>query len=429
MKKLSLVFFILLFSHNIFSQNTDKMYIDTINSYFEEVKLATKKHSSLWAMDIYGPLILINPDTREIYANEPDSIGLLTKNGSVYAGILPDNLNFANTAIDWGGKRWAMVMLPLSEDRYERVNLLSHELYHVVQPKLGFNLFNASNNHLDQKEGRIYLRLELEALEKSIFSNDRAERKKHLTNAFIFRKYRNILYPQSSVSENKLELNEGIAEYTGQVISGRNKEQAASYLDKSFDKFMSSPTYVRLFPYYTTPAYGFLLKAKNKNWNKQISAETNLTDYFIKEFGIILPQNLDEAVAKTKDLYNGTQIIEEEAKREANRLRLIAEYKKIFIEESHLILPLEKMSISFDTNNIVPLEGTGSVYPTASVVDNWGKLSVDNGMLMSSNWKTIYLSKPLEMTNNKITGEGWSISLNNGYKVVRDGQNYILTKE
>ncbi len=113
MKKIILALLVVFFSQAGFSQNTDKNFVDTINAYFEEVRVATKDNYSLWNMDLYAPLMLIDPDTRKIYTNEQDSAATLTPPiDLVYTGILPPNVNFANTAINWNGKKWAMVMLP-----------------------------------------------------------------------------------------------------------------------------------------------------------------------------------------------------------------------------------------------------------------------------------------------------------------------------
>ncbi|ULT23417.1 hypothetical protein KUH03_30125 [Sphingobacterium sp. E70] len=66
-------------------------------------------------------------------------------------------------------------MLPLPEHRDDRINLLAHESFHRIQPELGFKLNNANNNHLDEKDGRISLRLEFEALKKALASSDKKE--------------------------------------------------------------------------------------------------------------------------------------------------------------------------------------------------------------------------------------------------------------
>ncbi|MDR0505984.1 MAG: hypothetical protein LBH32_04080, partial [Dysgonamonadaceae bacterium] len=134
-----------------------------IETYLKEIKIESKKYRRLWAKDLYAPILLVNPNTRKVFANFADTNDALKKDGNIYSGTLPDEINIANTAIDWNGRRWAMLMLPLPADKFERINLLAHELFHVSQPALGFKLFNTDNNHLNRKDGRIYLRLELEA--------------------------------------------------------------------------------------------------------------------------------------------------------------------------------------------------------------------------------------------------------------------------
>jgi len=111
-------------------------------------------------------------------------------------------------------------MLPLPENEKDRINLLAHELFHTIQPALGFALYNPENNHLDQKEGKGYLRLELEAVKKKLQSVSKNELQQHLTNALSFRKYRHLIYPGAESTENLLEINEGIAEFNGVIISG-----------------------------------------------------------------------------------------------------------------------------------------------------------------------------------------------------------------
>ena len=213
---------ILIYVHSIIFCTKILTFQDSLANYLNELKDATKKNQNLWNINIYGPILLVNPDTRQLYSNYTDSAGLLKKNGNIYSGNLPAEINIANTAVDWSGRRWAMIMLPLPENKEVRINLLAHELFHKAQPSLGFKLFNTQNNHLDQRDGRIYLRLELEALKKALQATNDNELKTHLTNAFTFRKYRYSLYPGADTTENLLELNEGLAEYTGLIISGRN---------------------------------------------------------------------------------------------------------------------------------------------------------------------------------------------------------------
>ncbi len=421
---LTLVFFLSSFGQNI------SVFQDSIKTYFHEIKTETNKHQQLWMKDLYGPILLVNPDTRELFANFSDSVGILSQAGEIYSGILSKEINIANTAIDWNGRRWAMIMLPLPVNKQERLDLLSHELFHVWQPSLGFKLFNTGNNHLDQKNGRIYLRLELEALKKSLQSNSESERKVHLADALTFRKYRHSLYPGADSTENLLELNEGIAEYTGSVISGRTEKQSTEHFVESINSFYSYPTFVRSFAYQTIPVYGHLLAPIKKRWNREITLKTNLTDYFIRAFKISIPDDLKRSTDLILNQYNGAVIVSEENAREEKKEKVIADYKSKFITQPHFELVFEQMNVSFDPRNIVPVENLGTVYPTIRVTDNWGILTVENGALLSPTWAKISLTTPQKNENKKISGEGWTLELKEGYSVTINEKtgNYILTK-
>lgn len=424
-----LISFLFTFAQSSLAQ-VQKNNPDSIAILFDEIKIAAKDHISLWHKDLYGPLLFVVPQTRELFANEPDTAGILKPNGTIYSGLLPTNVNIANTALNWGGKRWAMLMLPLSQHKQDRINLLAHELFHGAQPALGFSLLNAENNHLDQKEGRIYLRLELEALKQALLASSKKEVLQHLTHALTFRKYRQQLYEGSSASENLLELNEGIAEFTGLIVSDRNKSEATKSLTNGINNFFSNPTFVRSFAYHTTPVYGYLLYNKDKNWNKKITDKTDLTAFFMTAFGIKTPTNLQQKVESIKNNYNGETIIAEETTRAENTKKLLAEYMSKFVEQPHFVLKFEKMNVSFDPRNIVPLADKGTVYPNIRVTDVWGVLTVENGALMHPNWDKLSITNPTSITLEKITGDGWVLELTAGYAVAKDekSQNYTLIK-
>lgn len=404
---------------------------DSLSVFLDELQMASKQHIGLWKKALYGPMIFVDPKTRKVFANEADTAGVLQADGKGYSGLLPAKINIANTAISWGGKRWAMVMLPLPKDQQSRINLLAHESFHRIQPALGFALSNAENNHLDQKDGRIYLRLELEALKKAIQAPTAKEQHQHLADAFIFRKYRQALYANSAVTENQLELNEGIAEFTGIVASGRSKAQMVAFLSKGIDDFFENPTFVRSFAYYTIPAYGFLLYGTNKNWNKKITAQTDLTAYLIKAFRINVPNDLKSASAEVSNGYNGKTIVTAETAREERNKKIVAEYKLKFIEEPHFEVKFVKMNVSFDPRNIVPIEDKGTVYPQIRVTDVWGILTVEKGALMSPNWDKLFISNPVQPEGKKVSGDGWTLELTDGYKLEKDQTtgNYKLVRQ
>src|SRR5690606_23749927 len=132
--------------------------------------------------------------------------------------------------------------------------------------------------------GRLYLRLELEALKKAVLAPTRIELMKHLTNAIYFRRERHNFFPGSDTTENLLELNEGLCEFTGFMMSGREGYGARHYFVKRITEFNNSISYIRSFAYETIPVYGFLLHPTKKGWNREVLQTTNLTDFFSNAF-------------------------------------------------------------------------------------------------------------------------------------------------
>ncbi|WP_449387165.1 hypothetical protein [Chryseobacterium lineare] len=431
LKKYFTLFLYFICNMTVWGQEKQPVDPAFISRYFKEIKKATEQGFGVWNRDLYGNILLVDPTTRQLYSNNPDLKNVLKPNHDIYQGSLPDDINIANTSVQWGGKVWAMIMLPLPDDKYERVNLSVHELFHTAQASLGFAQNNKESKHLDQKEGRIFLRLELEALKKAILAATSNEQKKHLSNALMFRKHRNVLFPGSDDIENQLELNEGIAEYTGFAMSGRNKEQIKQHFISDLDNFIANPTYVRSFAYVTTPIYGYFVSFKNKNWNREISAKTNLTDFFIEKLNIKIPDDVKSIPDKVIEEYDGLSIIAQEKLRDEKIQAKIAEYKARFVEKPHFEITFEKMNISFDPRNILSLEDEGTVYPNVRITDNWGILEVSKAALISPDWSRISIDIPEKINGSTIEGDGWILKLKGNYKVGKDekDRNYILIKQ
>ncbi len=118
--------------------------------------------------------------------------------------------------------------------------------------------------HLDTKEGRIYLKLELEALKRALNTSHPAT---HIKNALLFRQYRYQLFPEAPKAENSLEILEGLAEYTGSILSQRGDSELKEHYTSQIDWFYTLPTFVRSFAYFTTPVYGYLMHQTDQSWN------------------------------------------------------------------------------------------------------------------------------------------------------------------
>lgn len=384
-------------------------------------------NGKMWNHDLSSPLMLVNRDTRTFVANEQDAEGKLKKQGDFYTGMLPENINIANTAFDWNGKRWTMVFLPLPETKEGRLRLLIHESFHNIQPEIGFdNLTEIQCTHLDTKEGRILLRLEMEALKQALQSEDPGQ---HIKNALLFRHFRYQSFPGSQAAENSLEIIEGLAEYTGLMLSGMTEDALRDHLISQTEALISLATYVRSFAYYEFPVYGYFMKKKDETWNLKINKNTNLTDFITNFFGAEYPSLTMEEVTRTGKAYNIEQITESEEKRELKRQELVKTYKARFLGDSIIRISLENMSIGFNPSNLMPLDSFGTVYPNIRITDNWGILEVDScGALMSPDWRRVTISYPAMISDTLIAGRGWRLRLNEGWKMEKEGAGYKVIK-
>ena len=121
--------------------------IATLMTAFHELDaMCARDNGNMWGVSICGPTVFVDPQTRHFVAK---------RDGQTTEGTMPQSMGIANTAVDWNGDRWTMVMLPLPADAYARRVLLAHESFHRVQQKLGLVAKEVPNAHLDAVEGDI----------------------------------------------------------------------------------------------------------------------------------------------------------------------------------------------------------------------------------------------------------------------------------
>jgi hypothetical protein len=406
------------------------IHLELAKRYFDEAKACAERDGgALWGVDLYGPMLFIDPQTRAIVANQADKEGLLQKEGAVFVGHWPPDAVVGNTAMPWAGQTWTMVIWPLPEDRSDRLRLMMHELWHRVQKDLGFTNGDSGNAHLDNQDGRVWMQLEWRAL-KAALEAVGVQRQRHVYVALVFRAYRRSLYTSAAVEERNLEMNEGLAEYTGIRASAESESDAIMWAMGNLDRAPQNPTFVRSFAYASGPAYGLLLDAVRPDWRKGLSVRNDLGELLRNALSISLPEDLAaEAEKRAKD-YGGDRLVAEEAGREERRQRRLAEYRTRLVDRPVLILPLQKMQIGFDPRNLQPMGELGTVYPTLNVKDEWGSLSVSGGALLSDSWSTVQVPAPKDPNARPLKGDGWELDLAEGW-VLRPGEregDFVVTR-
>ena len=389
---------------------------------FQEAKAVSDRDGgALWGQKVYGAMLLVDEDSRDVVANRPDLQGRLAMRGDVFTGKLPPEENVANTSTRWAGVNWTMLHWPLPEDVFERDKLLIHECFHRIQEDLGLGGPDSSCDHLNTKDGRLWLQIEWRALRMAL--STAGEAKKSATqDALLFRAYRRSLFQGAEEKERALEIHEGLPEYTGVALCAKNRAQAEAYAAARLAGATTMQTYVRSFAYVTGPAYGLLLDDSGVQWRKGLKPQEDLAGLLAQALSVTQPGDLKAAATAHLAAYGGKELQASEEERAKKKAQELAGYKSRFVDGPVLILPISRsFNYAFDPTNQVPLEGWGTVYPYLRVVADWGILKAEAGALLvikEGLIQGVRVAVPKDPAARPLKGDGWTLELKPGWAPV-----------
>jgi hypothetical protein len=401
----------------------------------EAARLCGHDGGALWHHSLCGPILLVDWTDNTAVANQPDAQGVLKPAGSVFVGTLPQDIVIANTPIEWAGKRWTELLWPLPDDVAHRRVMLSHELFHRAQVELGMLQHDGGNLHLDTLEGRILLQLEWHALARALSAPDAGARKAAVSDALLFRHERYRLFPEAQAEERALELNEGVAEYTGVRVGLPTARERVAYALRDLETFVQAPTFVRSFAYATGAAWGLMLDEADPAWRDQLaagmkSAHPRGLDQMLQA-ALDLPEPSPATVKAREADYDDTLRPRELARDQARQAHL-AELKARLVDGPVLRLPLagHHASYQFNPQTLEALGSSGVVYPTMKLNADWGALAVEQGALLDKAMSVAAVTAA-GASDDRLQGPGWRLSLNKGW-IVAPGEragDFVVRQE
>ncbi len=363
----------------------------------------------LWGRSLCGGVLIADFEAGRLYASDPDPNGTLPAVGDVYAGPLPASLPRANTGVDWQGRRWTLVLWPLPDDPAERMCLLVHESFHRIQPELGLDGQENRNAHLDEADGRVWMRLEWRALREALTGKDRHAA---LADALALRRHRHRLVEAARAAEWALEINEGLAEYTG-VRLAYPGEAAAERAAEALARADGWDHLARRFAYASGPAWGLLLDHIAPDWRSRVLAGADFTDIA----GRALPSaSAEETKARDRARAYGLEAVEaEEIERASERASERESLRALLLGPDALVLPLAEAQMSFDPRSVSALPPEGTIYRGLTVTDLWGRIEVEGPALISPDFTSLRVSPVTEIVAGGMTGADWTLALDTGW--------------
>jgi hypothetical protein len=378
---------------------------------------------ALWGRSLCGPVALVDPTSRLTVANRADSAGAWDARDGAFVGPLPAGITLANTSFDFGGVRWAMVLLPLPTDDFARVALLAHESFHRIQRDL--SLWGAAPPcpHLDTRDGRLWLRLEIRALTAAVRTRgDGAARAAR--DAMLFRWRRRGLFPGADTLEARLEIQEGLAEYTGDRVALAATGLGIDRVARDMEGFEKRRSYVRSIAYGTGPGLGLLLDRYAPGWRRRITRESRPAEMLARALRFEPPAALEAEARRRGAAYGLAEVEAQEDQRERDRQARAADFRARLVDGPTLTLRASNINFSFDPNSLVPLGDLGTAYPTGTFVAVWGKLEVESGgALVGADYTSVAVPAPADTSARPLRGPGWQLDLAPGWGVrARDGR-------
>ncbi len=384
-------------------------------AFAEAEAVSNQEGGRLWGKKLYGSLLFVDPETRAVVANEPDSGAVLHAANGVYVGTLPQPIIVSNAPLEWQGKRWTMLMWPtIPTGMIDRRITFAHELFHRIQPGLGLMAQDSPNLQLDTPEGRLWLKLEWRALAAALTEQGPAQTRA-IRDALAFRSHRHELFAGSAQTEASLEIAEGVPEYTGTLAGEPDRESARWRAIGKLTDPDESMTFVRSFAYTSGPPYGLLLDERLPGWRTKLSAQADLSALLAST----LPSGAAVSAEARAALYGAAAIRVAEAERAQRAEAGKSRYRARLVEGPTLLLPGgKKFAFSFNPSTLVSLDGANTVYPTFHATAEWGTLDVTDGVLVPTDFSRATVAAPKDAQGAHLAGPGWTLDLAAGWSVV-----------
>ncbi len=391
---------------------------------FENLKkVSDDDNGKLWGKTLYGPTMFVDVQTRNLVANQQNKENSFEQKGDLFFGHLPDDIIIANTAIDYCGENWTCVIWDGNRDQMTNTHLLIHESWHRIQDEIGLPACGSFNQHLDETEGELMLKLELGIL-KDLLQNDSKDLTEGLRDAMTVRKYRQTLFPNGN--ENQFECHEGMAEYTAfklLPLDNDNETIRQGLVAAAIMKGMDNNGYSNSFAYLTGPAYGLFLDELIPDWRSNILSGKTIPEVISTE--VAIPDTIDNAeIERISVRYGLTEYLGKERSRLETRDKEDAELRARFSESTWLVIPNNNTHFGFDPNErLVAYDSIGVIYKTMQLKGDFGTIDVKNGIIRANNWSYFIIPYSENHCDAKI-------SLNTGYVIEPlDEKSFTIVKK
>lgn len=416
MKKICLIITALVMAYSVVAQ--DLPCKETMEESLQQIAEVLNKPESkqLWNISLNAPILLIDHLKNKMFVTAIDSGKIQPLKEEVWDNKVP----LANSIFDYkGGKYVTIIHAAFMNTSCEgRINLLSHEIFHLHQNDLGIKNTISVNYHMDEVQGRALLQIEMKALQHAL-EHDTVG----LYEALYIRAYRQSLNPSNN--EDLYELNEGLAEYTGVKLSTTNMTEYV----KNRLNYNIKRGYTNAFGYLTGSAYATLLDDLYPQWKKDKDLNRGMI-FLLKKVMPKYEVPIDEPELKRiLDKYNYDLLLTNE-KEEERSFGDITLYENLLKPEtSKICITNNRINFTYNPQDRVIALSTAILLRNMTLTTEWGQVYAKSGIVRLNDWTAFYLLPPKEISSNIIKGEEYEFKLNSGWKIIEENKIYKIVRE
>ena len=375
-------------------------------------------NGNLCGINLYCPLLLVDRETRFIFSNHSLSFSEDSSLNGLYVGVLPSNYLISNSTIYIDSTLYAIFSFEKDMGIDVLVEIGIHEMFHYWQEKNNWYHASYYNDHVETKWGKVYLTLEMKAIQKAFSTEDNQKKKNAIVEALYFRKQRHVLFSDKIPDEINFEIHEGLPDYVKMMLCLKNDSLIRLQLVHEIKELLNENKFLRTFGYVSGSSYAYLLNnpmllkeviINGKDIVEILKTSMNITT---------IPDSLPSSVLEK---YDYEAIVHKEDSIEKDKIAFVERIKKQLRESKKLIIPLEGVNFGFNPYDVYSIDTIGTYYPYISVSGNFGQIYSNMGGIISND---IILFWDDNTQNGK-----YKISLNNGWSIKKKEGVYFLELE
>ena len=201
------------------------------------------------------------------------------------------------------------------------------------------------------------------------------KRKRAVSDAAAFRLMRRSQFANAAENERVEEIREGLAQYTGTVVTASHAEAVASVLEQlaaaeQHETFLQQA-------YTTGVAYAILLDAASPDWRKRVRSDSDLGQMLMAALNVRPVANAVKVSA-----LRWHELRAAEQARAERRRAVMRELQNRFVDGPVLLVPAGG-GATFNAVGATPIPGAGTVYFSEyRTKGQWGTLEATNGVLI-----------------------------------------------